>query len=121
MAPERRHDSHRPWAEVSIQRHARLRRMRRKHGDLRGRRQAQLIDAIEMAGDITSLTDRLRTLENEIRDIERAIESERPVKLDDVMAGLREHVTKAVFGLKDLLATETDVTRTKEAISKHVG
>src|SRR5262249_8185678 len=58
------------------------------------RRQATLIDAIETGGDIASLTDRLRALEGEIKRIQHAIASHRPVKMDEVMSGLREHLTK---------------------------
>ena len=62
-------------------------------------------------------------LESEVRWIQEAIASYRPVKLDVAVGEIREHVTKAVLGLKESLATgaDTDVVRGKEALAKHVG
>jgi hypothetical protein len=48
-------------------------------------RRAKLIEVIETAGDIASLTERLRNLEGEIDQIEQAIASYRPLKLDDAI------------------------------------
>jgi hypothetical protein len=88
------------------------------------RRQSKLIDAIETAGDITSLVERLREIEGEIKRIQNAITSYRPLKLDQAMNGLRERVTKELLGLKDSLlaaSTDADMVRAKSALTKHVG
>jgi chromosome segregation ATPase len=63
------------------------------------RRRAKLIEAIDSAGEIASLTERLRALEGEIKSIENAIQDHRPSKVDDTLKGLREHVTKQLLGL----------------------
>jgi site-specific DNA recombinase len=88
------------------------------------RRRAKLIDAIETAGDITSLTDRLRDLEGEIKRIQHAIENHRPQKLDDALSGLREHVTRELLGFKEVLlaaGNDAEMVRAKAALTKHVG
>ena len=88
------------------------------------RRRARIIEAIETAGDIGGLTERLRDLEGEIKRIQHAIDNHRPVKLDDALNGLREHVTKELLGFKESLLTagrETDMVRAKTALAKHLG
>jgi len=87
------------------------------------RRQANLIEAIETAGDINSLTERLRAVETEISRIQRAVADYRLVRLEDTLKGLRQHVTKAMFGLRESLATSADgdFTRAKEALARHIG
>ena len=89
----------------------------------RKRRQAKLIEAIETAGDIAVLTERLRGLEREVKHIEEAIARYRPIKLDDTVTDIREHVTKALFQLRNLLADagEKNVALAKAALAKHVG
>jgi site-specific DNA recombinase len=90
----------------------------------RKRRQARVIEAIEAAGDINILTGRLRTLDNEIKDIQQAIARYRPVKLDMAVGEIREHVARTVRGLKESLAISggtNDVARAKAALAKHIG
>jgi hypothetical protein len=50
----------------------------------------KLIDAIETASDIASLTERLCGVEAEIKRIQYTIDNHRPLKLDDALNGLRE-------------------------------
>jgi hypothetical protein len=78
---------------------------------------------VETAGDIASLTERLRDLEAEIQRIRHAIENHRPLKLDDALNGFRKHVTKELLGFKEslLTAASADVVRAKTALAKHVG
>jgi hypothetical protein len=74
----------------------------------RKRRQAKLIEAIETSGDISLLTERLRALGGEVKRIEKAIASYRPIKLDVAVGDIRDHVTRAVLGLKESLLTHGD-------------
>ena len=88
------------------------------------RRRAKLIDAIETAGDIASLTERLRELEAEINRVQHAIATHRPLKLDAAFSGLREHVERELLGLKESLTaarSDDDLVRAKSALTKHVG
>ena len=88
------------------------------------KRRAKLIDAIETAGDIASLTQRLRELEAEINQVQHAIATHRPLKLDVAFSGLREHVTRELLGLKESLnvpRNDDDLVRAKTALTKHVG
>jgi hypothetical protein len=87
------------------------------------REAAKLIEAIETAGDIASLTNRLRNLEGEIKRIQQAIENHRPVKVDDALNGVRERITKELLGFKESLAagSDADMTRAKTALAKHIG
>ena len=94
----------------------------------RKRRQANLIDAIEVGGDLSMLTERLRALENEIHSIQQAIARYRPIKLNESMVNIRDHIASAMLlasamlRLKESLATsETDSVRAKEALAKHIG
>jgi site-specific DNA recombinase len=96
----------------------------RKDLEDRKRRQAKLIEAIETAGDINVLTERLRMLATEIENIQQAIAGCRPVNLDIAIGKIREHVTRTIRGLKEALAISTgtnDVTRAKAALAKHIG
>jgi len=88
----------------------------------RDRLKELLRDAIETAGEIASLAERLGEIEGEIKR-EHAIDSHRPVNLDQAMNGLRERVTKELLGFKDslLAGTEADMVRAKSALAKHVG
>jgi len=73
---------------------------------------------------IASLAERLRVIEGEIKQIEHAISSHRPVKLDEEVNGLRERVTKELLGFKESLVaagSEADLLRAKSALTKHVG
>lgn len=65
------------------------------------RRQARLLGAIETAGDISSLTERLRVLEAEIKSIQQDIANHRPLKIEDAISGIREHVSKELFRFKE--------------------
>ncbi len=89
----------------------------------RRRRQAKLIEAIEVAADVTSLAERLRGLEAEIAKIQQAIAAYRPIRLDAAVEEIREHVRGSLMGLRHLLAANTDgdYARAKEAIAKHLG
>ena len=87
----------------------------------RKRRQGRLIDAIETRGDINSLTERLRALEDEIKGIQNAISTHRPMKRDDAVNKLREQIAATLGGLKELLVTEKDISRGRAALAKHVG
>ncbi len=89
----------------------------------RKRRQTKLIEAIEVASDVTSLTERLRVLETETRRIQEAIDAYRPIKLDVALGEVREHVTKSLMRLSEMLAgaAEQDFARAKGAIAKHLG
>jgi site-specific DNA recombinase len=92
--------------------------------DDRKRRQAKLIKAIEIAPDVSMLTERLRSLESEVRLIQDAIGSHRPVKVDVAVGAIRQDVTKAVQEFRNSLTTgvgATDVARAKAALAKHVG
>jgi hypothetical protein len=63
-------------------------------------------------------------LEGEIKRIEQAIASYRPLKLDDAMNGLREHITKELLGFKEALlaaGNDTHLVQAKTALAKHVG
>ena len=73
----------------------------RKNLEDRKRRQTNLIKAIETGGDIPSLTTRLRDLEAEVAQIQYAIDAFRPVNLDSVLDGLREHITRARFSSRN--------------------
>ena len=90
----------------------------------RKRRQAKVIDAIETAGDIGMLTVRLQGLESEVKRIQGAIASYRPINVEVAVNAIRDHVTRAVLGFKESLASGDDtnnVARAKEALAKHVG
>jgi len=91
--------------------------------DDKKRRQARIIAAIETAGDINTLTERLRNLENEITGIKVAIANFRPISFETAARGIREHVTTALLGFKESLATanDSDVTSAKAALERHVG
>jgi site-specific DNA recombinase len=95
----------------------------KKDLDDRNRRQAKLIEAIETTGEISAISARLKDLESEIRQIESAITSHRPVKVEDAIDEIRQHVTDAAFRLKESLidGTDANVARAKEALAKHVG
>ena len=88
----------------------------------RDRLKELLRDAIETAGEIASLAERLGEIEGETKR-EHAIDSHRPVNLDQAMNGLRERVTKELLGFKDslLAGTEADMVRAKSALAKQVG
>jgi len=77
----------------------------RCEGELRKRRQGKLIEAIETAGDINMLTERLRELDREVKRIEEAITSFRPVKLDVAVGQIREHIKRAIKGFRESLET----------------
>ena len=51
------------------------------------------------------LANRLRDPDREIKRIQEAIATYRPIRLDVAVGEIREHVTKAVLGLKESLAT----------------
>jgi site-specific DNA recombinase len=91
--------------------------------DDKKRRQARMITAIETAGDINALIERLRNLESEIIAIKAAIANFRPISLETAARGIREYVTTALLGFRESLATATDadVTRAKAALGRHVG
>jgi hypothetical protein len=88
--------------------------------DEKKRRQARIITAIETAGDIDALTGRLRNLENEITGIKAAIANFRPISFEEAARGIREHVTSALLGFRQSLATATDAdfTRAKTALER---
>jgi site-specific DNA recombinase len=95
-------------------------------GDLEDRKrwQAKVIEAIETAGDINVLTERLRTLAAEIKNIQQTIAGFRPVNPDIAVGEIRGHVTRTVLGLRQSLAIgagRNDVARAKAAIAKHIG
>jgi site-specific DNA recombinase len=89
----------------------------------RKRRRSKVLEAIETAGDIDSLTDRLRELETDIKGIEAAITAYRPLKLDQTVADVREHIANALSRLQESLTSggEADLSRAKAALAKHVG
>ena len=90
----------------------------------RKRRRAKLIEAIETAGDIASLVERLRDLEAEITRIHHAIENHRPLRLEDALDGLREHVTKELLGFKESLlnaGSDTDIVQARSVLARHLG
>ena len=96
-------------AEVGFESKTAASQTRRSHGDRWG---------------YQVLADRLRDLGGEIKRIQKAIANYRPVKLDVALGDIREHVTKAVLGLKESLTRGGDTTgvaRAKEALAKHVG
>ncbi len=96
----------------------------KKDLDDRKRRQAKLIEAIETAGDVSMLTGRLRDLQSEVKCIQEAIANFRTVKLEVVLGEIREHVIRAVEGLKrslDVNVGTNDLVRAKAALAKHVG
>ena len=86
-------------------------------------RQARIITAIEAAGDINVLTERLRSLESEITHIKTAIANFYPIKVETAVRGIREHVTTALLGFRESLAsaTDADLARAKTALERHVG
>src|SRR3954452_704015 len=89
----------------------------------RKRRQRKIIEAIETAGNIGSLSGRLRDLEREIEQIQDAIPACRPINVEKSIAELRSLVTKTVMTLKESLANggEGKISRAKKALSDHVG
>ena len=93
--------------------------------DLEDRKQrlARVMEALEIRGDVRSLTTRVCHLEGEINRIEAAIHSHRPVPVDVRAADIRDHVTKSLRGLRELLACrgEAEVARAKKAIAGHIG
>ena len=94
--------------------------LRKQQQDLTARR-ARLIEAIEIGGgELTSLTQRLRELEHEIRRLNEAIAVHRPVKVDTAVDGVREYVVTSIMRLGEMLKAE-DVFRAKEALAKHIG
>jgi hypothetical protein len=67
------------------------------------RRQARLIEAVEIGGDIPSLTVRLRDVGGEIKRIQDAIEAYRPLKIEERLVATKDYVTKACRGFGSLL------------------
>ncbi len=91
--------------------------------DDRKRKQAKLIEAIETAGEVSMLANRLRDLESEIKRIQGAIAAYRPLRVDVAVGEIRAHVTTAVLGLRESLTTGADlnnVLRAKNALARHV-
>jgi site-specific DNA recombinase len=95
----------------------------RKDLEDRKRRRAKIMEAIETAGEINSLTVRLRDLENDIKRIQEAIAHYRPIQVDEAVRDVRGSVIQMMLGLRESLATRTsmDVARAKAALAKHVG
>jgi len=84
-------------------------------------RQARLLNAVEMGGgDLGSLIERVRKVEDEIRRTDAAIAVHRPVKPDLALDEIREHVVKSFMRLGETLKAG-DISRTKEAVAKHIG
>jgi len=52
--------------------------------------------------------------------LNEAIAVYRPVKMDTVVDGVREHVVKSIMRLGEMLKAE-DVSHAKEALAKHIG
>jgi hypothetical protein len=82
----------------------------KKDLDDRKRRQAKLIEALETTGEIVAISSRLKDLESEIRQIESSIKRHGPVKIEDTIGGIRQHVTDAGFRLKESLIDDTGRT-----------
>ena len=93
--------------------------LREQRQDLTARR-ARLLEAIEIGGDLISLTQRLREVEHEITRLSDVIAVHRPLKIDTAVDGVREHVVTSIMRLGEILKTE-DVCRAKEALAKHIG
>ena len=82
------------------------------------------MEAIEKAGEINALTERLSWLQADIERIERLLKSYRPINLDLTLGEIREHVTREVLGLKESLLAGADANgfaRAKAALAKHLG
>ena len=62
-------------------------------------------------------------MENEINEIRNAITNYRPFNFKgaEAVSNLRERITTALLGFKEILGTETDVSRAREALAKHLG
>ena len=108
----------------------RLSEMERKRSEsnldrLRGQRQelleraTRLTQAIETGGELRSLTERLREIENQIGRLDRVIAEFRPLNLKTTADLVRERVRNSVMQLRDV-ATTSDPAAAKNALRKHV-
>jgi len=81
----------------------------------------RLTKAIELGGgDLLSLIQRSRKLENEIKSLDHAIATHRPMTPEVAIEGLRDRVTNALMHLHET-ARSGNVQRAKEALARHVG
>jgi hypothetical protein len=93
--------------------------LRARHATLKAQT-ARLAEAISMAGDMTSLIEKLRVVEKEIDEVQRAIAVYRPRSLDVPAEKIRALVTSAVMELGALLG-KGETERARGALAKHVG
>jgi len=87
-------------------------------------RHARLLDAIEIAdGGVRGLVERIQEVEQEIKRLDAAIDTYRPVRRDVNMEEIRDRVTKLVLAVRKSLACgpEADFARAKAALAKHIG
>ena len=85
----------------------------KKNLEDRKRRQRKIIEAIETAGNVGSLAERVRDLGDEIDQIQEAISACRPINLETSVAAMRTSVTHTLMTLKEMLANgrEGDMAR----------
>ena len=93
--------------------------LRSERQDLR-ERAARLTQAIETGGELKSLTERLREIENQITGLDRVIEEFHPLDLRITPELIRERVTSSVMQLREMVAA-SDPAAAKNALRKHVG
>ena len=93
--------------------------LRRERQQLQARA-ANLMSSIELGGDIPRLVQRLRAIEDEIAQSDRAIACHRVVKPKVTTELVRNQVVKTLMRLRDIL-NEQEVAVARAALQKHVG
>jgi hypothetical protein len=84
-------------------------------------RQTRLLDVVEIGGgDLRSVMERIRQVEDEIRRLDGALAAYRPVRPEVAVNGIRDHVTASLMRLRETLAAG-DVSRAKDALATHIG
>lgn len=92
---------------------------------LRGRREEllerakRLAQAIETGGELRSLTERLREIENQIAGLDRTMAEFRPLNLNTTADVIRERIRSGVMHLREVVAA-SDPAAAKNALRKHV-
>jgi len=87
--------------------------LRRQQSDLRAQA-ARLAEAVALGGNLPSLIQRLRALEDEIARLERAITALRPVNMQVTEEQIRERVLKTMMQLHSTLyASDIGLAKTR--------
>jgi hypothetical protein len=77
------------------------------------------VEAVAAAGHSPALRSSLGDMEHQIADLDRRIETFKPINVATTLEEIRDFVSRNILNLRDLL--HQDESRAKAALSRHIG